>query len=178
MQGIDSIARPDPAEYGGYFQLYIGQVPGQDALPVLEAQRAQIEEWGARYGAERETYRYEAGKWSVRELVGHVIDTERVFMGRALWFARAGACRLPGMEQDDWVAASRASERPLGQLLEEALAVRASTLAFVRGLERAALDARGVASDNPLSVRAAVWIVAGHLVHHARVLDERYGPAR
>lgn len=175
MNEATGIARPDPSEYNPYFERYIGLVAGDDAQDVLRAQSADLEALGARCPGERETYRYAPGKWSVRELLGHMTDTERVMMGRALWFARGVETPLPGMEQDDWAAVSNAGNLPLTQLVAEAVTTRKATLSFLQGLTEEALSRVGNADGNRMSARAAIWIVAGHQIHHMRILEERYG---
>ncbi|MFT4539953.1 MAG: hypothetical protein ACI841_003025 [Planctomycetota bacterium] len=174
MKTLSAISKPQASEHGAYFGLYVDQVPGEEVLAVLEEQVAEIESWSTRFAGERETFRYEPGKWSVRELIGHMNDTERVFMGRALWFARGDQKALPGFEQDEWSAVSNAGDVALEHLVQEALVIRQSTLLFLRGLNADALERSGKSENNQLSVRAAAWIVAGHLIHHSRVLSERY----
>ena len=119
-------------------------------------------------------YRYAPDKWTVREVVGHVIDTERVFSGRALHFARRDPAPLPGFDQDPWVVEARSDERTLRSLLAEMGAVRRSTLALFRSFPADAWEPRGTASDVEFTVRAVLFIIAGHELHHRRVLEERY----
>ncbi len=167
--------RPGAGEHHEYYGLYVSQVP--DGEEVLEALERQIEDTAALLRgvpAARETHRYAAGKWSIREVVGHVLDAERVFGFRALHFARRDPAPLPSMEQDDWARVSNAHDRPLADLVEELRAVRRGHLLMLRGLDAEAVSRRGVASGREFTVRAIPWILAGHERHHVRVLRERY----
>jgi hypothetical protein len=119
--------------------------------------------------------RYAPGKWSMREVVGHLIDTERIFAYRALRFARGDRQDLPGFEQDDYVAVAQFDRRPWSGLVEEFEALRMSNLLMFRGLDDEAWRRQGVANGNAMSVRAAAYVIAGHELHHMRVLRERYG---
>src|SRR2546423_5296233 len=115
------------------------------------------------------------GKWSIKEVIGHVTDAERVFSYRALRFARADTISLPGFDENAWVPAGNFGARSLADLAAELDAVRPATIALFRGLDAAALARRGTASDNAVSVRAIAWIIAGHERHHVALLHERYG---
>jgi len=167
--------RPDPSEFAPYYATYVSLVPDGD---IAERLAAQLEESVAQLGsvpAQRERYRYAEGKWSIREALGHVIETERMFIGRALWIARTPGIELPGMDQDAWIVTGEHDERTLASHLEEWRAVRASTLALLEGLPASALARRGVASGVTFSVRAFFWIVAGHELHHRALFRDRYG---
>lgn len=168
------LRRPDPDEYDDYYGLYVGQVPEGDVLEVLAE---QVELTGAlvgRFPADLERSRYAPGKWSVREVVGHLVDVERVFAERALWFARASDEALPGIDQDRWAEASNADDRPLADLFAEFALTRMSCLAMFRGFDDATWLRRGTASGCEFSVRAIPFILADHEIHHRRVLEERY----
>jgi uncharacterized damage-inducible protein DinB len=170
----DWTRRPGPGECATYYDRYIAQVADGDLLATLERDgRAFVERLRA-LPAERELHAYAPGKWTIRALAGHVIDTERVFALRALWFARAAPTQLPGFEENDWARASNADRRPLRELADELDAVRRATVLFLRGCDAEALDRRGIANERELTVRAAAWIIAGHAVHHRRILEERY----
>ena len=168
------IARPAPSDYAPYYGRYVDLVPAGDIREQLEVEHGRSLALLGGVSAEREMFRYAPGKWSVREVVGHVIDAERVFGYRALHFARRDPAPLPSMEQEDWGAASNAVERPLAELLAEWTAVRAVTVAFFRGLAQEAWWRRGVASDNSFTVAAVAHIILGHELHHRRGLEERY----
>ncbi len=169
------IDRPAPGEYNPYFQRYVSRVLEEDVLPVLEAQRADLRGALASVPEERGGYRYAPDKWSVRQLLGHVIDTERIFAYRALCIARGETAALPGFEQDDYVAAAGHDRWRLAELLEDFDAVRRSNVAMLAHLDAAAIRRIGTASDHPTSVRAIAFIMAGHLRHHLGVLAEKYG---
>lgn len=168
---------PAPDEYDAYYRPYVERVVGSDLFDTLRAQRGELLTLIDGLDEERALRRYEPGKWSVKEVVGHLVDTERVFAFRALSVARGEAQELPGFEQDDYVAAGSFDERPLESLAAEYGSVRASTVALFEGLPPAAWSRRGVANDAPVTVRALAWIVAGHQAHHAAILRERYGVA-
>jgi hypothetical protein len=168
------LERPSPSDFVPYFRQYIDKVPAGDVLAILES---QIEETVAALGAlseEKALHRYAPGKWSVKEIVGHLADSERIFAYRALRFARGDATALPGFEQDDYVAPSGADQRSLADLLGEFAAVRRASLCLFRGFDGAAWARRGVASGNEFAVRAFPFIVAGHERHHLAVIRQRY----
>ena len=170
-----AISRPTAAELFAEGGRYLASVPGEDAGPVLVAQLEEVDRLLRPLTPDRALHRYAPGKWSVKEVVGHLSDAERIYGVRALRFARNDATALPGFEEDDYVAAGRFDARALGDLLDEWRAVRASTLALFRGLDGDALLCRGVANGNTVSVRALAWLAAGHTQHHLGVLRERYG---
>lgn len=169
------MSRPDRSEYADYYDRYVALVPEGEIVETLEREfpisRALLET----AMPEKESWAYDEGKWTVRESVGHVIDAERVFAGRALWIARDPDIELPSMEQDRWAAASNARERPLGDLLDEWDATRRATVAMIRALDARALARTGVASGVSFTVRSFPWIIAGHELHHRKLFRERYG---
>ena len=169
------IGRPAPGEYNPYFERYVSRVPEEDVVPVLEGQRAEFRGILAGVPEERGGYRYAPAKWSVRQMLGHVIDTERIFAYRALCIARGETAALPGFEQDPYVAAAGHDRWTLAELLEDFDAVRRSNVAMLSHLDEAAVRRVGTASDHPTSVRAIAFIMAGHLRHHLGVLADRYG---
>ena len=163
------IARPAPDEFAPFYRGYVDAVPDGDLFGLLSAQPGEYAELLAPADPD---FAYEAGKWTVREAVQHVIDTERVFAFRALWWARGGQEPLAGFDQDAWVRHDPGQS--LGAVLDEMRAVRASTLAMLRPLAPEAWDRGGVASGHRMTVRAAAWVIAGHTAHHARILRDRY----
>lgn len=171
------IDRPDPSEYFDYYDLYVRQVPDGDVLEILERGVGLTRRVLERVPADRESFRYGPGKWSFREVVGHLIDSERLFTFRSLHIARGDPAPLPGIDQDHWGRGSDAGERSLTDLLAELEAVRSSGLHLFRSFSAAALDRTGDASGHRFSVRAFPWIVAGHEIHHRTILEERYLPA-
>jgi uncharacterized damage-inducible protein DinB len=169
------VNRPDRNEYAPYYATYVDLVPDGDIHATLAAQLPETLALLRTTPADRETWRYADGKWSVREAVGHLVETERMFIGRALWIARAEDVELPGMDQDAWVRTGEHHARPLERHLEEWSAVRASTLRLMEGLPSARHLRTGIASGVSFSVRAFFWIVAGHELHHRRLFRDRYG---
>ena len=170
------IARPTADEYAPYFGRYIEQVGDGDVLDLL---RRQVEDTAALVGklGDRDAdFRYADGKWSIKEVVGHVADTERIMVYRALCFARGETANLPGFEEDEYVAHAKFAGRKLGDLLAELGLVRAATVAFFAGLDAEELERRGTANNRPYSVRSLAFIIAGHEHHHAKILAERYLP--
>ncbi|HSR42464.1 MAG TPA: DinB family protein [Longimicrobiales bacterium] len=174
---MTTIARPGLGDHAPYYGRYVEQVTGDDVLATLEA---QVEETAALLAAippSAESFAYAPGKWSFREVAGHLVDTERVFAFRCLHMARGDRAPLPGMEQDEWAAGSNAGARPLPDHVDDLRAVRHATLTLLRGLDEAAFERRGSASGVEFAVRAFPWIVAGHERHHLTILRERYLPA-
>lgn len=170
---MQAIARPDPTEYLAYYGRYIDLV-GDDVLVALREGSEETRRLLEPLPESRGDHRYAEGKWSVKEVLGHVIDTERVFVYRALRFSRNDRTALPGFDQDAWVPESGAPGRTLRSLIEEHRASRASTLAFFEGLPPEAWSRAGMANDARMSVRAAAWVIAGHELHHRNVLRESY----
>lgn len=171
---MDPFRRPGPDEYATYYAGYVRTVPDGPVIDFLRARRDAFADLLASVPADLETYRYAPGKWSLREVVGHVVDTERIFAYRALQFARGAADPLPGMDQDLFNAAAPFGDRPLASIAREFLTVRDATLSLVDSFTPDVADRRGVASGNPFTVRSLVWIIAGHEHHHAYILAERY----
>ena len=165
----------DRSEAAQYFYTYIDQVPkGGDIRRVLEAQLDETVSLLSGISEEKSLYRYAPDKWSIRETVGHINDTERMFVFRALWFARGLPGDLPSFDQEIAIRGIRFDDYSLGDLVAEFRDVRASTLHFFRRVPDDAWAKRGIAGGNPFSVRALAHIVAGHLAHHTRILRERY----
>jgi len=168
------IPRPAAAEYASYYARYIDKVPEGDLLRTLENQARETQALLAGLSDAKALHRYAPGKWSIKEVIGHVTDTERVFSYRALRFARADATALPGFDENAWVPPGKFDARSLKDLAAELDAVRRATIALFRGLDAAALARRGTANDNAVSVGAIAWIIAGHERHHVALLHERY----
>jgi len=169
------LPRPLPsADAADYYFTYIDKVPDGDVLAVLETGVAETRRVLAGLSEEQERRAYAPGKWTIREVLGHVVDAERVFGYRAFHIGRADAAPLPGMDQDAYAAATAANERPLAGLLDELDALRRGHLSLFRGFEAAAWDRTGVASGVTFRVRALPFILAGHEIHHRQVLVERY----
>jgi hypothetical protein len=171
------IPRPGADEHIPYFGKYITLVPGDDAWPALEFQVDETLRLLRPLDERTALHRYEPGKWSVKEVVGHITDVERVFAYRALRFGRGDFTPLPGFDENAWVPVGGFDQRPLIELIDELRTVRASTLALLRGFDAEALARGGAANEAHVSVRALAWIIAGHERHHRQLLRDRYGLA-
>ena len=169
------ISRPAADEFAPYYGTYIDQVDG-DVLDGLATARRSTAEFLAGIAPAQAGYRYAPGKWTFREVIGHLSDAERIFSYRLLRVARGDVTPMPGFDENAYVPAGRFESRSLAEVAQEFGAVRDATLALVGSLDAAALEQRGVASNKPISARALVWIMAGHERHHLRVLRERYLP--
>src|SRR5213595_2158245 len=143
-----AIPRPEPSEYVPYYETYLSKVPKGNLLTLLEDQRRETQQLLSGLSEAKALHRYAPGKWSIKEVVGHLMDTERVFCYRALAFARADANPLPGFDEKAWVPPGR--------------------------LDADALERRGTANNNPITVRALAWIIVGHERHHVGIVRERY----
>lgn len=175
MPGHSSI-RPSLSEYNAYYQPYVSESPGDDVLAALAAQRATTAALLASIPESRAGFRYAEGKWSVKEVIGHLADAERVFTYRALRAARADTTPLPPFDENAWMPEAKFDRRTLADIAAEFRAVRDSTLALFHGLDADAWPRLGIASGHPISARALAWIISGHEAHHLRVLSERYLP--
>jgi hypothetical protein len=167
--------RPAEGEYAPFYARYVALVPETDILAVLERQAGELRQLAASVPAERETYRYAEGKWSVREVLGHLVDGERVFGYRAFCISRGERAALPSFDEDQYVGEARCDAIPLRELAGELALVRESNLAVLRRLEPRQWERVGTASGKPITVRALAWVMAGHPRHHAEILRERYG---
>ncbi|WP_419165596.1 DinB family protein [Candidatus Palauibacter sp.] len=167
--------RPGPDEHADYYAQYIDRVPADRPLiDVMREAPDALERLLAGLPAERETFVYAPGKWTCREVLGHVIDAERLFSYRVLHIARGDGAELPGMDQDEWAAASNAGQRSVADLLDEFRGLRAANAALFASFDDETLSRRGTASGFGFTVRALVHIIAGHELHHRGVLRDRY----
>lgn len=167
-------ARPESDEYAAYYEKYVSLVPDGEVVETLERQGAETLTLLRGLPEERGGHRYGPDKWSVKQLVGHILDTERVFAYRALVIARGEQRSLPSMDQDEYMTGADFDARTLADLADEFEAVRRSTLHLFGHLSPEAWRRRGTASDNEVTVRALAYITAGHEAHHMRILRERY----
>ena len=165
---------PDRTEAAEYYFTYINQVGEGDIRGILRAQLPETLAMLSSISEERSLHRYAADKWSIRQVVSHLNDTERLFVFRALWFARGFDSPLPSFDQHIAVATADADARPLSAHVEEFRSVRNASINFFDHLPAEAWMRRGIASDNPFTVRALAYITAGHVTHHVRILRERY----
>ncbi|MFI5209153.1 MAG: DinB family protein [Gemmatimonadales bacterium] len=170
-----ALLRPAEDEYSPYFATYIGHVPAGDVLETLTRQLDDTAAFLAMVSPSQAAYRYAPGKWSVKEIVGHLSDAERIFAYRALRFGRGDPTPLSSFDENRYVPESGADARSIEELAQEFAAVRRATLALLAGLPPAAWSRRGEASGKMISVRALAWIIAGHELHHLGVLRSRYG---
>ncbi len=166
--------RPAAQESHDYYKLYIGQVPGDDFMSVLNNLNTSTTQLLENLPTEKWDYRYAEGKWSIREVLLHIIDTERIMAHRALRIARNDMTPMPGFDQDDYIPYCDADARSIPSLLQEYRAVRAATLAQFDYFNDEMLARIGTASERPFSPRALGFIIAGHELHHLNVLHERY----
>jgi hypothetical protein len=168
------LARPQPNEAASYYSTYIDRVTGDDIVNVLATQLDEVPAFLAEISEEQSLHRYAPDKWSMRELLGHLNDTERVFMFRAVWFARGFQDSLPSFDQEIGFKAAESDKVSWASHIEEFRAIRSATLAFLRNLPADAWLRSGIASGNSVTVRALAYIVAGHVAHHLAILRERY----
>lgn len=166
--------RPDPSEYDAFYETYVSKVGAGNVIATLRETGARAAEIFRSIPADRLDHRYAEGKWSVREVIGHMIDAERVFSYRALCFARGDRTPLPGMDQDVFMERAAFDRRDHESLCDEFEHLRAANVALFSSFSDEALDRDGVASDARVSVRALLHIIAGHVIHHLHVLQERY----
>ena len=169
-------ARPEANEYAAYYEKYVALVPGNNVVGSLETQCARTLQLLAGRSERDGNFRYAADKWAVKDVLGHIADSERIFSYRALRIARADQTPLPGFEQDDYVRTGGFNDRTLASLLDEFSSVRSATLALFCSLYQNAWLRRGVANQNEISVRALAFVIAGHELHHTKILEERYFP--
>ena len=172
-----AVTRPQPDEYAPYYETYVSLIPGDDIVGVLEAQRVQMAQLLAARSEREGNFRYAPDKWSVKEVIGHICDAERIFAYRLLRIARGDQTPLASFEQNDYIAPGAFGERTLADLAVEFSAVRAATIALAQSLKAEAWVRRGTASGKTVSARALAYIIAGHEMHHRKILDEKYFPA-
>ncbi|HEV2491374.1 MAG TPA: DinB family protein [Candidatus Acidoferrales bacterium] len=168
------IRRPQKTEAAPYYFTYIDQVAGDDVLVVIESQLDECLGLFSSISEEKSLNRYAPDKWSIRQVVSHLSDTERLFVFRAFWFARGFETPLPSFDQHIGVAGAEADKVPWAAHVEEFRRVRLATIPFFKNLPANAWTRSGIASDNPFSVRALAYMVAGHATHHVKILRERY----
>jgi hypothetical protein len=170
-----SAVRPIQNEYDSYYHRYISLVPEEDVLIALDQQLAETLILLRSLSEQHGTFRYEPDKWSVKEVLGHLIDTERIMSYRALRIARNDRTPIPGFEQDDYVRNGDFDKRSVSNLAREFEQVRRSTISLFRNLEPEAWERKGIANSVEISVRALAFIIAGHELHHKAILKDRYG---
>lgn len=168
------MTRPKPTEAADYYSKYIDLITSDDIVPAIENQLGEMLQFLSGISEEQSLHSYEPGKWTIREVLNHVNDGERLFSGRAFWFARGFNDALPSFEQDVAVQFAQANNTSWADLVEEFKHLRLGTIYLLKSLPEEAWDRTGVASDNAVSVRACAYIIAGHVAHHRNVLQEKY----
>ena len=171
---MSNLPRPADSEYAEYYGRYVAGVPDGDILETLRDQLGVTLAMLQGLTEEQETFRYAEGKWSLREVVGHLVDTEWLFAFRALAMAREDGVDLPGMDQDVWVATAGADDRPLDESCAEWAALRRANIHMFASLSEQQGARTGVASGNPFTVRSFAWIIAGHELWHRGLIEEHY----
>jgi hypothetical protein len=169
-----TIARPQPDEIPDFFKGYVGHIATElDGLTALEKQKPDVMAL-ARIGSLQSEHRYAEGKWSVKEVIGHMADTERILAYRLLRIARGDKTPLPAFDENEYARTSNAHQRDIADLAKEVATVREASLALVRSLDDRVLDNRGIVRAGEVTCRAQVFILAGHFEHHLKALRERY----
>jgi uncharacterized damage-inducible protein DinB len=168
------IAKPNPDEYSASYGRYLDKVDTDNPIKELEKSRKELIKFFSALKKKELNYRYAEGKWSVKEILSHILDGERIFTYRALRFARNDKTELPGFEENDYVPASKTDKRKIKSMLREFEAVRNSTIQLFRSFDEEMMMRVGTANKSPMSVRALLYIIIGHQKHHLGVIEERY----
>ncbi len=168
------MSKPSPATYPAYFKRYVDQVPEDDLSTAFQNQLPEIKQLLTSITEDRSMHRYDTGKWTLKEVLQHIIDTERIFNYRALCFARQETASLPGFDENSYAASSNANERKWEDMLEEFLAVRRSTEILFKSFSADVLDRSGISNNNPATVKSIGFTTLGHFYHHKKVIEERY----
>ncbi|WP_299464714.1 DinB family protein [uncultured Microscilla sp.] len=168
------IQKPLSQEYSAYYQPFIDLIEGDDLTQILENTHSATHKLIRNLPAKKQNHRYAEGKWTIKEVLLHLLDTERVFVYRALRFARQDKTDLPGFEQNDYVSAANASERSMESIAQELAAVRRSTILLFQNFNEQMMNSKGTANGLVMSVRAISLIIPGHELHHCNIIRERY----
>jgi hypothetical protein len=168
------VRRPARSEYAEYYSGYVGRVPEEDLLPALERQLEQTLTLLRGIPDSKTLFRYAPGKWSIKQLIGHIADSERVFSFRAFWFGRNATAPMPGFDQEAFMGMVDFEGRPWPELIAEVEHLRRATISLFSGFDEAAWSRRGIANESEVSVRALGYILLGHERHHIDVLKSRY----
>ena len=169
------LQRPGPDEFAPFYQAYVDRVPAGDVLENLRQQGERTSALLAAVPESKGLFAYAPGKWSVKRLVQHLVDGERLFCYRAMCIARGEQGSLPGFDENAYADQDGSDARPLAQIVAEYATVRAATLTLYAGMTDAVSQRRGTASGKSVTVRALLWMTAGHELHHLTILRERYG---
>lgn len=165
--------RPQTHEYPAWAETYISKISGDDILNLLEKQAADFPDF-LNTLTDKADYAYAPGKWTIKEMAGHIVDTERILVYRLTCFARAEQHALPGFDEDDYVTNAHFSDRSLQSFSEEFALLRKANLYLFKSLNEHELDRSGTASERQISVRALLFVIAGHVVHHTGIIEDRY----
>jgi uncharacterized damage-inducible protein DinB len=168
------IKRPDQSEFAPFYAGYIGKVPDSGPVPLMRDQIATLEKLRA-LPEDKANYSYGAGKWTVKGVLGHIADGERVFSYRLVRIARGDKTPLSGFDENAWARTAPHNKRRIADVVDELIAIRRATLALVDSLDESTVSNVGLANNNSVSARAICWIMAGHTKHHLDILAERYG---
>ncbi len=168
------IARPQASEYAPYYDRYISLIEENDILSTLDRQRREMVLLLSGLSEAQGDFRYAPEKWSAKQVLGHLCDTERIFAYRALRIARGDTTPIEGFEQEDYVKNGPFARHAIAEVIEDYIAVRRATLSLLRSLEEAAWSRRGIANKNEVTARAIAYLIAGHELHHRRILEEKY----
>lgn len=168
------ITYPNPSEHSGYLSGYVQKAQAEDLIEGLTASYVYIMGLMQGLSEEQLLHRYAEGKWSIKELMVHMMDTERIFAYRALRFARQDKTELPGFDQDAYIKPSKADARDIQNILAEYIAVRNATIELFKSFDEEDLSQKGTASGIEISVRALGYVILGHEVHHLKLIQERY----
>lgn len=166
--------RPQPNDYAAYYTTYISKVEGDNVKDIIRTYSEPLLQFYSSLPEDKADYKYAEGKWSVKELLLHIIDAERIFSYRALRIARKDETPLPGFDENAYTPASKASERTLQSLKDEFAAVRKATDIMLDSFDEEQLSQKGTASNQPVTANAIAFIMFGHMIHHRQVLEERY----
>ncbi len=166
--------RPQPNDYAAYYETYVGKVKGASVEELMTAYNQSLLDFYTFLPEEKADHKYAEDKWTVKELLLHIIDAERIFSYRALRIARKDQTPLPGFDENSYTPASKASNRSLQSLKDEFVAVRKATDILLSTFDEEQLSQRGTASDQPVTVNAIAFIIYGHMIHHKQILEERY----
>ncbi len=166
--------KPVPDEYSGHYSHYVDLVASGNIIDTFEKQSAITHEFFSMIPEEFGDHTYAFGKWTIKDIVGHLIDTERIFSTRALRIARGDKQALPGFEQDDYVKSANFFKRTLKDLVDERLMLRVANMKMFRSFEPLSFIAKGIANDNEITVRAILYLITGHEIYHINFIRENY----
>ncbi len=169
-----TFSRPEQNEYAEYYEKYVSLVKEDNILAVLKNNKSETQNLLVEISEEKALFRYAPGKWSIKELLGHIIDTERIFAYRALRFARNDQVKIEGFEQDAYIENASFDDCKFTELTAEFAFVRDANILMFQNLSNEAWQRSGIASENSVSVRALAYLIAGHEIHHINILKERY----